>query len=152
MFKFVAVFALLACVAAQRHGHGHGQSHGFAAHAPNHATTDDVHAEIIAAKSDVRYDGFDYLLETTNAIKAQASGDAFGNAQGNFEWISPEGEHIAVKYVANENGYQPDSASLPVPPPIPEAILKSLRYIETHPHYEETKKPAVQHFQKGRRF
>ncbi|TMW50281.1 hypothetical protein DOY81_004633 [Sarcophaga bullata] len=69
MFKFVAVFALLACVAAQRHGHGHG----FASHAPSHATTDDVHAEIIAAKSDVRYDGFDYLLETTNAIKAQAS-------------------------------------------------------------------------------
>ncbi|TMW50279.1 hypothetical protein DOY81_004631 [Sarcophaga bullata] len=71
MFKFVAVFALLACVAAQRHGHGHGQSHGFAAHAPSHATTDDVHAEIIVAKSDVRPDGYEYLLETTKRLSTR---------------------------------------------------------------------------------
>ena len=136
----MVVFALLACAAAQRHGHGRGhvQSHGFARPA-SHASTDDAHAEIISAQSDVRPDGYNYQLETTNSIRAQANGDAYGNVHGNFEWISPEGEHIAVNYVADENGYQPDSSVLPVGPPIPEAILKSLRYIESHPPHDDHK-------------
>lgn len=138
----MVVFALLACASAlhPKHFQGHsGQSHGFV-RAPTHASTDDAHAEVVAAQSDVRPDGFNYQLETTNSIRAQANGDAYGNVQGNFEWVSPEGEHIAVNYVADENGYQPDSSILPVGPPIPEAILKALRYIETHPPKQVTNK------------
>ncbi|XP_065367012.1 larval cuticle protein 1-like [Calliphora vicina] len=144
MFKFVVICALLATAAtAQRHGHGHGFGHGNAGHGVS-KSSDDVHAEILSADSDVRADGFDYHLETTNAISAKASGDAYGNVHGDFQWISPEGEHIAVSYVADENGYQPNSAVLPTPPPIPAAILKSLQYIASHPPKQE-----VQH---GRRF
>ncbi|XP_065368392.1 larval cuticle protein 2-like [Calliphora vicina] len=149
MFKFVLICALLATAAtAQRHGHGHAQARGFAntrgASKSVVASSDDVHAEIISAASDVRPDGFDYHLETTNAISAKSSGDAYGNVQGEFQWISPEGEHIALSYVADENGYQPNSAVLPTPPPIPAAILRSLEYIASHPPKQE-----VQH---GRRF
>ncbi|KNC33636.1 Larval cuticle protein 2 [Lucilia cuprina] len=70
---------------------------------------DDVHAEATLLKSDVRPDGFDIALETTNHIHQVASGDEHGNIHGDFEWVSPEGEHVAVKYVADENGYQPSS-------------------------------------------
>ncbi|KAM7341854.1 larval cuticle protein 4-like [Cochliomyia hominivorax] len=102
-------------------------------------TDEDVHAEATLLKSDVRADGFDSALETTNHIHQVASGDVHGNIHGDFEWISPEGEHVAVKYVADENGYQPSSDLLPTPPPIPEAILKAIEYIKAHPSHEDSK-------------
>ena len=52
--------------------------------------------------------------------------------QGNFEWVSPEGEKIALQYVADENGYQPQAAHLPTPPPIPDHIIKAIEYLRTH--------------------
>ncbi|XP_075167449.1 larval cuticle protein 2-like [Haematobia irritans] len=121
MFKFVVLFA---CVA-----------YTLAAGASN----DDVHAEVKDFKADVRADGFDYLLDTTNTIHQQASGDDHGNIHGSYEYVSPEGEHIKVSYVADEHGYQPDSALLPTPPPIPDAILKGLEYIKAHPPKDESK-------------
>lgn len=104
------------------------------------ATTDDANAEVTHYAADVRADGFQYAFDTTNAIHAAASGNANGDINGDFSWISPEGEQVVLQYVADENGYQPDSALLPTPPPIPAAILKSLEYIRTHPSYEEPAK------------
>lgn len=102
------------------------------------ATSEDEHAEVKDFKSDVRPDGFDYLLDTTNTIHQQASGDEHGNISGFYEYVSPEGEHIKVSYVADENGYQPDSDLLPTPPPVPQAIVKALEYIRAHPSKEES--------------
>lgn len=123
--------AFVAVASSQHHSYG-GHSAGV-----SHASADDVHAEIKSLDSDVRADGFHYGFETTNHIRAAASGDEHGNIHGDFEWISPEGEHVAVKYVADEYGYQPSSDVLPTPPPVPTAILKSLEYIRAHPHHEQ---------------
>ncbi|XP_046810715.1 larval cuticle protein 4-like isoform X2 [Lucilia cuprina] len=117
MFKFFLLAALIACAAA--------------------GNPEDEHAEATLLKSDVRADGFDSALETTNHIHQVASGDEHGNIHGDFEWVSPEGEHVAVKYVADENGYQPSSDVLPTPHPIPAAILKAIEYIHAHPPKEE---------------
>ncbi|XP_023166370.2 larval cuticle protein 2-like [Drosophila hydei] len=95
--------------------------------------SDESKAETINRNDDVRADGFDASLQTSNGILIQSSGDEKGNIHGSYAFTSPEGEAIEVKYVADENGYQPSSASLPVAPPIPEAILKSLAYIAAHP-------------------
>lgn len=62
-------------------------------------------------------------------------------AQGSFQYTAPDGTPIAVQYVANENGFQPQGEHLPTPPPIPEAILRALAYIEAHPPQEQ---PAPQ--------
>lgn len=97
---------------------------------------DDVHAEVSLLKSDVRPDGFEVALETSNHISEKRSGDEHGNIHGSYEWISPEGEKVQVSYVADENGYQPSSPLLPVPPPIPEAIQRALQYIAAHPSPE----------------
>ncbi|XP_005186333.1 larval cuticle protein 2-like [Musca domestica] len=97
------------------------------------ASDDEVHAEIKELKSDVRPDGFDFVLDTSNSIHQEAAGDEHGNMHGSYEYVSPEGEHIKVTYVADENGYHPESDILPTPPPIPEAILKALEYIKAHP-------------------
>uniref|UniRef100_A0A1B0B4I9 Larval cuticle protein 2 n=1 Tax=Glossina palpalis gambiensis TaxID=67801 RepID=A0A1B0B4I9_9MUSC len=100
---------------------------------------DDVHAEVKELKSDVRADGFDFTLDTSNNIHEQASGDAHGNVHGDFEWVSPEGVHVKVSYVADEQGYHPSSDLLPTPPPVPVAILKALEFINAHPQKEEAK-------------
>ncbi|XP_030078544.1 larval cuticle protein 2-like [Drosophila hydei] len=101
--------------------------------------SDESKAETISRKDDVRADGFDASVETSNGIAASNSGDEKGNIHGSFSWTSPEGEVIEVKYVADENGYQPSSASLPVAPPIPEAIVKSLAYIAANPSVVDRK-------------
>uniref|UniRef100_A0A1I8NV34 Uncharacterized protein n=1 Tax=Stomoxys calcitrans TaxID=35570 RepID=A0A1I8NV34_STOCA len=131
MFKFVVLCTLIVAASAisKFGGRGGGGHHSS-------ASTDDAHAEVTHFSSDVRADGFDYTFDTTNAIHAAASGNANGDIQGDFSWISPEGENVAVQYVADENGYQPSSDVLPTPHPIPEAILKALEYIRTHPSKE----------------
>ncbi|XP_013110557.2 larval cuticle protein 4-like [Stomoxys calcitrans] len=89
-------------------------------------------AETLKYNSDVNEHGFQYDFETSNHIHAQASGDDHGAVKGDFEWHSPEGEHIHINYVADDNGYQPQSDILPTPPPIPEAIAKAIQYIQAH--------------------
>ncbi|XP_013110547.2 larval cuticle protein 4-like [Stomoxys calcitrans] len=117
MFKFIALFALLAFALAD---------------------DGDYHAEVKSWKNDVRHDGFDYNLETSNHIRETASGDEHGNIHGSFEFLSPEGEHIKVSYVADEHGFHPESDVLPKPHPIPEHILKSIEYIKAHPAKQES--------------
>lgn len=46
---------------------------------------------------------------------------------GSYSYTSPEGQVITVNYVADENGFHPTGDHLPTPPPIPDAILKSLQ-------------------------
>ncbi|XP_058979642.1 larval cuticle protein 2-like [Musca domestica] len=142
MFKFIVLCALIAtAVALPKYGGKNTYKAAYGSHAPassggHHASGDEVHAETTNFAADVNEHGFQYAYDTTNDIHAAASGDENGDHKGDFSWVSPEGEHIAVQYVADENGYQPNSALLPTPPPIPEAILKALEYIRTHPPKE----------------
>ncbi|KAJ8932921.1 hypothetical protein NQ314_014346 [Rhamnusium bicolor] len=72
---------------------------------------------------------YNYAYETADGIAAQEEGSLRNDAQlaqGSFTYTSPEGEQISVQYTADENGFQPQGAHLPTPPPIPEAILKSI--------------------------
>ncbi|XP_043662314.1 larval cuticle protein 2 [Drosophila teissieri] len=122
MFKFVMILAVV----------------GVATALAPVSRSDDVHADVVSRSDDVRADGFDTSLHTSNGIEQAASGDVHGNIHGNFGWISPEGDHVDVKYVADENGYQPSGAWIPTPPPIPEAIARALVWLQSHP-------PAPEH-------
>ncbi|GLV39283.1 Cuticular protein 65Ec [Carabus blaptoides fortunei] len=101
---------------------------------------------ILRQSQDVNFDGsYQYSYETENGISAQEQGvlknagskDASEDVQGSFQYTAPDGQQIALQYRADENGFQPQGNHLPTPPPIPEAILKSLEYIRTHPSQEE---------------
>ncbi|KAM7343817.1 larval cuticle protein 4-like [Cochliomyia hominivorax] len=133
MFKFIIVACALFATASAIDHHSYGGHHEVS----SHGSSEEAHAEIKSLHSDVNPHGFEYGYETTNHIRAAAHGDEHGNIQGDFEWLAPHGEHIAVKYVADENGYQPSSDVLPTPHPIPVAILKSIEYIRNHPSHEE---------------
>lgn len=50
--------------------------------------------------------------------------------QGSYSYTSPEGAPISVSYVADENGFRASGAHLPTPPPVPEAIQRSIAYNE----------------------
>ncbi|XP_053602687.1 endocuticle structural glycoprotein ABD-4-like [Plodia interpunctella] len=86
---------------------------------------------------------YKWLYETGNEINAEESGYVknFGKgegeevqvAEGKFSYKSPEGNLIALTYIADENGFQPQGEHLPTPPPIPPAILKALEYLKSLP-------------------
>ncbi|XP_037720848.1 larval cuticle protein LCP-17-like [Drosophila subpulchrella] len=98
----------------------------------------DAGAYITKSGGDIRPDGhYDYAYETSNGIAAQESGLGGHQVNGGYSYYSPEGQLVQIQYLADENGFQPQGALLPTPPPIPAAILKSLEYIRTHPQYEE---------------
>ncbi|XP_059059291.1 larval cuticle protein LCP-22-like [Achroia grisella] len=107
---------------------------------PSRSSSSDQTANIIRYDNDVNPDGsYSYAVETDNGIAAQAQGtprDFGGNppivpvvAQGSYSWVSPEGEQIAISYVADENGYQPQGNAIPTPPPVPAQIARALEYI-----------------------
>ncbi|XP_066260175.1 endocuticle structural glycoprotein SgAbd-4-like [Euwallacea similis] len=60
--------------------------------------------------------------------------------EGSASWVDPEGGAHQISYVADENGYRPSSADLPVAPEIPQAIIRALEWIATHPAPEEPTK------------
>lgn len=75
----------------------------------------DMTAETLRSDSVVLPDSFQYTYETSNGIKASASGQLkeFNKdekavvEQGEFGYTSPDGTPIHITYVADENGYQP---------------------------------------------
>ncbi|KAJ3634846.1 hypothetical protein MTP99_007788 [Tenebrio molitor] len=79
---------------------------------------------------------YNFAYETGDGIQAQEEGylknagsqDEAQAAQGSFSYTSPDGQQISVSYTADENGFQPQGDHLPTPPPIPEAILRSLEF------------------------
>ncbi|XP_061716615.1 larval cuticle protein LCP-17-like, partial [Cydia pomonella] len=107
-------------------------------------------AEVVSSVSDVRPDGFNYAYETNNGIQAQAEGvvqDINSEypkqvVRGSYSYRGDDGQTYQVNYVADENGFQPEGAHLPVPPAIPEAIARSIEYIRTHGGQEAVRSAA----------
>lgn len=89
---------------------------------------------IVSQTSDIEPDGsFKYSYETGNGIKAQDEGslksvqvqkpDGSGTEQaqalvrtGSFSYPAPDGTNIQLTYTADENGFHPEGAHLPVAP------------------------------------
>lgn len=75
-----------------------------------------------------------YSYETGNGIQAEERGtlknagsqNEAESAEGSFSYTGPDGQRYSIQYIADENGFRPVGAHLPTPPPIPEAILRSL--------------------------
>ncbi|XP_050663740.1 endocuticle structural glycoprotein SgAbd-2-like [Leptidea sinapis] len=102
---------------------------------------------ILRQTQNVNPDGsYQWSYETGNGIAAQEEGflknpgikDAEAQvAQGSFSYTSPEGIPIALRYVADENGFRAEGAHIPTPPPVPLAISRALEYIASRPQYQD---------------
>ncbi|OXA49959.1 endocuticle structural glycoprotein ABD-4 [Folsomia candida] len=124
--KFLVFLALVGVAAAQ-----FGRPSGRGSQKPEDVT-------IVRQENENNGDGtYRYVWETSDGTKHEESGylkpngneDPIQVAQGNYQYYSPEGELIQVQYLADENGFQPEGAHLPTPPPIPAEIQKALDII-----------------------
>ncbi|XP_076272814.1 endocuticle structural glycoprotein SgAbd-8-like [Rhynchophorus ferrugineus] len=89
---------------------------------------------------------YNWAYETGNGINAEESGDARGDgtkARGSFSYTAPDGQRISLQYTADENGFVPAGNHLPTPPPIPEAILRSIEYNRAHPNEDGQYRPGA---------
>ncbi|CAL4059618.1 unnamed protein product, partial [Meganyctiphanes norvegica] len=107
----------------------------YAYSAPRSVDSDES-VEFIPTLHDVRThedDGTNtYDIETGNGIVLSQSGDSDGDIQGSFSFTHPDGTETHLTYVANENGFQPQSSALPVAPafphPIPDFVLEQIEF------------------------
>ncbi|CAD7079578.1 unnamed protein product [Hermetia illucens] len=108
--------------------------------------TPEATAEIKSYVSDIHPDGsYQFAYDTTNGIAAQEQGVGSQHAAGAFSYTSPEGHPIQLSYTADEHGFHPEGAHLPIPPPIPDYILRSLEWNAAHPEEEHQQYAAGPH-------
>ncbi|KAF7276834.1 hypothetical protein GWI33_009737 [Rhynchophorus ferrugineus] len=96
---------------------------------------------VVSQTSDIQPDGsFQWSYESGDGSKQEQSAviRQVGEVsvpvlQGSVSWTDAEGVAHEVRYVADENGYQPQSADLPVAPEVPAAITRALQWIAAHP-------------------
>ncbi|XP_013116553.1 larval cuticle protein 65Ag1-like [Stomoxys calcitrans] len=77
---------------------------------------------IVKSESDVGPDSFSYAYETSDGTKSEASGNVIhagteeeGIAiKGSFSFVADDGQTYTVNYIADDNGFQPQGAHLPV--------------------------------------
>ncbi|XP_047533449.1 larval cuticle protein LCP-17-like [Vanessa atalanta] len=104
--------------------------------------SDESQAPILRSDYEQQPEGhFQYAIETGNGIVSQAEGvvknpaseNAALEVKGTVRYTAPDGTPISLEYVADESGYHPTGSHLPVPPPIPEQILRAQKFIADHP-------------------
>merc|ERR1712128_81567 len=88
---------------------------------------------ILRESSILEEDGtHNFEYESANGIVRSESGDAYGNKQGVISFTHPDGTPFYMTFVADENGFQPQSDSLPVAPafphPIPQFVLDQIEF------------------------
>ncbi|XP_075971977.1 flexible cuticle protein 12-like [Anticarsia gemmatalis] len=85
----------------------------------------DADAQVLRYESDnIGVGGFSYGYETSNGISHNEQGQVQNAGseneaiavRGQFSYTGPDGQVYSVTYVADENGFQPQGAHLPVAP------------------------------------
>ncbi|XP_049315302.1 larval cuticle protein 65Ag1-like [Bactrocera dorsalis] len=81
-------------------------------------------AEIVELRSDVEPEKYSFALKTSDGTSKDEEGhlvnvgaeDEHIVARGSYSFVADDGQTYTVTYVADENGFQPQGAHLPVAP------------------------------------
>merc|ERR1711915_318559 len=93
---------------------------------------------VVAILTDERVDSgdgnFNYAFTADNGVEMQVAGtpgaEGGANMQGSYVMPLEDGTFARVEFVADANGFQPQSDILPTPHPIPEHVQELLRIAE----------------------
>ncbi|XP_042888236.1 cuticle protein CP14.6-like [Penaeus japonicus] len=126
--KFLIIAALAAVAAAVPQGYG--------APPPRYASSEEI--AILRDDRVIEDDGrYNFDMETANGIVVSESGSPDGpegaiTSAGSFSYTAPDGTPVSLQFVADENGFQPQGAHLPVAPefphPIPQFVLDQIAF------------------------
>lgn len=98
----------------------------------------DAHAEINSSETLVKSNGeYAYGFDTSNGIAKTEAGVAGHSVKGSSQHITPEGEVVTLKYVADKNGFHAVGSHIPTPPPLPQHVIETLAWNAAHPEEEE---------------
>ncbi|KAK8745506.1 hypothetical protein OTU49_000225, partial [Cherax quadricarinatus] len=77
---------------------------------------------------------FNFKFETSNGINEERVGtpgsEGQSNMQGSIRFTFPDGTPAYIVYVADENGYRPESDLLPKAHPLPPHAIEQIRIAE----------------------
>ncbi|XP_017010507.1 larval cuticle protein 65Ag1-like [Drosophila takahashii] len=81
-------------------------------------------AEVLRLESNVQPDGYEFALKTSDGTQKEESGHLINAGaeneaiavKGSFSFVADDGQTYTVNYIADENGFQPQGAHLPVAP------------------------------------
>ncbi|XP_066943568.1 cuticle protein AMP1A-like [Macrobrachium rosenbergii] len=130
-------FVILAALATVAFG---APQEGYGAPGPRSSVRDDSFEDVAILRDERVHedDGrYNFDIEAENGIRASESGSPDGPegtivSAGEYSYTAPDGTDVVVKYVANENGFQPQSDLLPVAPefphPIPQFVLDQIAF------------------------
>ena len=65
-------------------------------------------------------------MEENGKLKQIDAENAGMTSRGSFSYTAPDGTVVTTSWVADENGFQPSGAHLPVAPPMPDHVVKLL--------------------------
>ncbi|XP_047469451.1 larval cuticle protein LCP-17-like [Penaeus chinensis] len=120
-------FIIIACVAAV----------AFAA--PQYSSSEEVEFVPILKDDRVQEDDgtYSFDFETGNGISFSQAGSPDGDEDavikaGEYSYTAPDGTEIHLRFVADDNGFQPEGDHLPVAPefphPIPQFVLDQIAF------------------------
>ncbi|XP_042891711.1 cuticle protein AMP1A-like [Penaeus japonicus] len=122
------VIACLAAVAVAAPQYSYG--------APRAASSEEDFVPILKDDRVHEEDGtFNFDFEAANGIRFSQSGSPDGDEDavikaGEYSYTAPDGTPVHVRFVADENGFQPQGDHLPVAPafphPIPQFVLDQI--------------------------
>lgn len=89
------------------------------------APVDDSQTTILKYENDnIGIDGYNFAYETSDGVSRSESAviknpgteNEALSVRGTITWTAPDGEQYTLNFVADENGFQPEGAHLPVAP------------------------------------
>ncbi|XP_034481934.1 larval cuticle protein 65Ag1-like [Drosophila innubila] len=80
--------------------------------------------QILRSESKVGPESFEYAVETSDGTTKEEQGQLKNpgteqeaiSVHGSFRYVADDGQTYQVNYIADENGFQPEGAHLPVAP------------------------------------